>query len=75
MYQDNIIADENIIGYTEILITDLKMRRLAHETIGPSEKIIESPQEEDMIEAAYEDPVNQKNLLLAGTALQARHSS
>lgn len=50
----------------EILVTDSKRRRMGLEDSNPDTEINMSPNEEDQ---------NQKNLVLVGAAVQARHSS
>lgn len=69
MNEEGSFKDKGVITsgeFTEMIVSETKKRRLGLEENNPSEEMCISPQL---------DIVNQKNLLLAGSAMQTRHSS
>lgn len=75
IYAESNVIDGNKKDNNEIIFTDPKRRRLAHENTSPNGDKAAVTREEDMVDEVQEEQTNQKNLLLAGTASQSRHSS
>lgn len=72
---NSIIMTNNNKDINEIIVTDPKRRRVAQDNKSPAEDLNNNPQEQDMVDSTTVEQQNQKNLYLAGTALQSRHSS
>ncbi|KAK1373989.1 hypothetical protein POM88_030182 [Heracleum sosnowskyi] len=73
--ENKSIAYESNKDINEIIFTDPKRRRVDQDITSPYEDMVNSPREEDMDDSTQKEQLNQKNLYLAGTALQSCHSS
>lgn len=75
--KNNTTGNMDNVDNNEVIFTDPKRSRMAHVDNSPTEDLLSSPQdaEIEMEDNIQIEQQNQKNLFLAGTALQARLSS
>ena len=73
--ENKTLENSNDTDINEIIFTDPKRKRVAHENNSPDEDMVSSLHEEEMEESNQDVQLEQKNLYLAGTASQSRHSS
>lgn len=73
--QDNAyIESENSEENNEIIFTDPKRRRMAHESKNPDANMSHNPDKEEMEDSMLELNQNKKNLNMAGTAVHSFQS-
>ncbi|KAK1377230.1 hypothetical protein POM88_033423 [Heracleum sosnowskyi] len=76
-FENNTTVDLDNMDNNEFIISDPKRRRKAHDVVSPNENMMFGPNEKEIVmeDSIQNEQQNQKNLLLAGTALQSRPSS
>lgn len=76
-FQNNTNVNLDNTDNNEVIISDPKRRRKGQDMVNPNENMILDPTEEEIVmeDSLQNEQQNQKNLLLAGTALQSRPSS
>lgn len=71
----NSVGNLNSLDNNDIIVNDPKRRRTAQDNASPDEVMFNSPNGENMQDILQNEQLNQKNLIMAGTAMQSRHSS